>query len=86
MYPYHYPPPGIGPEDVERIAKVAIRLKERDARKKMKMKETEEKKAKDASNRMMTSLEWFIIGIILQPVVGPMYNMLVHRVMTMATP
>lgn len=84
MYPHHYPPPyGMSPEDVERIAKVAIRLKERDARKKAKAKEVEERKAKESSGRMFSALEWFIVGVLLHPIVGPLYNLAIHKVTSM---
>ena len=80
-YPYYSPPPDH--ELIERAMKLAIKLKERDANKKMKAKEAEEKKIAASKARMMTSLEWFIIGILMQPVVGPLYHLALHKLQVM---
>lgn len=83
MYGYPYIPPPSDHELIERAMKLAIKLKERDANKKAKAKELEEKKAKEASQRTMSALEWFIIGIIMQPFVGTAYNVLLHKLQAM---
>jgi len=81
-----YPPPYGMPtqDDFERGMKIAMKLRDKEANKKSKAKEAEEKKAKEAGQRMMTSLEWFIIGIIMQPVVGPLYHLCLHKLQSMS--
>lgn len=55
----------------------------KELRKQQLAKEASEKHAKQAGQRMMTSLEWFIIGIIMHPIVGPLYHLAIHRVESM---
>ena len=79
-YPFQYPPPD---PDFEKVAKTVIKLMEREKKQKLKAKDAEEKKAKASSAKMMSALEWFIIGVLMQPVVGPLGSLLVHKLHTM---
>ncbi len=81
-----YPPPYGFPDkdDFERGMKIAMKLRDKEANKKLKVKELEEKKAAASRARTMTSLEWFIIGILMQPVVGPLYHLLLHKLQSMS--
>ncbi len=82
QYPFYGPRPPTE-DDFERGMRIAMKLRDREAKKKARTKENEEKKAKEASSRMMSSLEWFIIGILMQPIVGPMYHLAVHKLTSM---
>jgi hypothetical protein len=81
-----YPPPYGMPtqDDFERGMKIAMKLRDKEANKKAKAKELEEKKIVAAKQRMMTSLEWFIIGVLMQPVVGPLYHLMLHKLASMS--
>lgn len=78
-YPPSFQPPT--PDDFQRGLKLALKLREREEKKEFKKKDMEAKKKADdkkandaASQRTLTSIEWFIIGIILSPFVGPLYT------------
>lgn len=46
----------------------------KELKKKERAKEAEAKQAAAASHRTMLAIEWFILGIVLQPFVGTAYN------------
>jgi hypothetical protein len=100
MYGYPYPPmiypppqntPNIDVKYIEQGIKIAERLasrdqreKERAERMKQKKKDEDQKQAIAARARTLTALEWFIFGIISYPFVGPLYNMGLHYIQTVA--
>lgn len=89
---YGYQPPQYGPgptappspSDLERGMKIAIRMRLKEERKKEKIEEAknkqkadEKKKAEESKGRSLLSVEWFILGILAYPFVGPAYNYLI---------
>ncbi len=89
MYNMYPPPYGYGqptPDDFQRGLKLALKMREREEKKEIrkkemetKKKETEKKAAEEARNRTLTSVEWFIFGIIAYPFIGPLYNYALHN-------
>ncbi len=92
-YPFYpppyggYPPPTITPNpDVEaRAYKIALKLINKEAKKKEKEKEAEgkkkadeKKKIEDSKRRTLFGLEWYILGIISYPFVGPAYRIITN--------
>lgn len=87
-YPPQYPqqmqmPPS--PSDLERGMKIAMKLRAKEDRKEAKKKEdsdknksAEKKKAEEARHKNLSALEWFILGILAYPFVGPLYNYVTH--------
>lgn len=51
----------------------------KEMKKKERAKKNEADQARAASLRTMTALEWFIIGIVMHPVVGPIYNLAIQH-------
>ena len=92
QYPFMgYPPPHINHDDFERGMKIAERLanrrerdKERHEEIKIKRRKEERKESAAARARTLTMLEWYIIGIVSYPLVGPLYNAAVAHVQAMA--
>lgn len=78
--------PNVAPvtqNDLERGMQIALKIsrreaiqKEREERMKFNTKKREQREAADARSRTLLFLEWFILGIILQPFVGVAYNAL----------
>ena len=83
MYGYPYPPPDFEREVFEKGMKIAMKLRDREAKQKERGKEREKKEAEAARLRRLTSLEWFILGIVSYPIVGPMYNVAIHHLQNM---
>lgn len=78
-----YPTPQTPPSNdlLERGVKLAMRLAQREEREKERKKEREKreresfkKEAQQARYRFMTGLELFTLGVILYPVIAPLYN------------
>jgi len=87
--PWWYPPqqPGnhrnngrVSQKEIERAVRRALQLKDHDKNNKRKRREEMMKKAAASRARFFTSLEWFIIGILAYPIVGPLYQWAIHRV------
>jgi hypothetical protein len=93
---YPYPPPwGYGPppqsnrghnnRELNKIAKNAVRealrLKDMDKNNKRKRREERSKKAAQTRQKVFTFLEIFILGVILHPFVGALFNYLQHKVL-----
>lgn len=95
MYPppfWGYPPQQtqITQSDLEKGMMLAQRLASRrdreDERKeklKKRQKEDERRQAESRRARTLTSLEWFIIGVVSYPFVGPLYNLALQHAQTM---
>lgn len=64
----------------QKIASRELRESERLANRMKKAKDDERKEATAARARMLTSLEWFIIGCISYPIVGPLYQLAIRSV------
>lgn len=93
--PYGYPPPmwPPGPQQntidqntFEKGIQIALKIQQREAREKERLenrvkraKDDDRKEAAAARSRALTSIEWFIIGVISYPIVGPLYNLAIHR-------
>ena len=68
MYPFMY-------EDPKRQHKLAYYAAlGKELKKKERAKEAEAKKAEQKTLRLMTSLEWFILGVVANPFVGLIGN------------
>lgn len=92
--PWGYTPPpngGMGMDNstLEKGMRIAMKISQREARekerhenRKKRDKMDEQKQREAARSRTLTSLEWFIIGVVLQPFVGPLYNYLLHNAQT----
>ncbi len=77
MYPYPY-------EDPRRERKLQYYAAlGKELKKKERAKEAEAKKAAQHSLRIMTSLEWFILGIVMHPVVGILWEAGITHLKTM---
>lgn len=91
-YPYWMPPPmnnggNIDHNTIEKGIQIALKIASREAREaerignRMKKQKDDEKKEAAASRaRVLYSIEWFIIGIISYPVVGPLYQLMITRI------
>lgn len=66
--------------DIDRAVRMAIGHREHSKNQKRKRREEEGKKAAAARARFFSSLEWFIIGILMYPIVGPLYHVIVNHV------
>lgn len=90
----HYPPPfpwgyggpqdnGMSRKELDRIAKNAVRdalrLKGMDKQSKRKRKEESSKKAAVKRQRFFNFIEIFILGVLLHPIVGPLYHLVVNK-------
>lgn len=64
---------------IERAVRNALRLRDQPKNDKRKRKEEMSKKAARTRQEFFTSIEIFIIGILAYPIVGPLYNLLVHK-------
>lgn len=84
----YYPPPwGYGPppkkqkgltqKDIDRAVNRALGHRDHDKNSKRKRKEEQAKKAAVSRQRFLISLEWFIVGILLQPIINPLYDHLI---------
>jgi hypothetical protein len=73
-----------GMEMAQRIALREAREKERHEDRKRKHRDEERKQAAAARARTLTALEWYILGIVSFPFVGPLYNMAIQHVTQMA--
>lgn len=51
----------------------------KELKKKERAKKAEADHARAASGRTMTALEWFIIGIVMHPIVGPLYTLAIQH-------
>lgn len=78
-----YGPPS--PTDLERGMIIAMKLRRKDEKKEERKKEAEAKKKEDekkkvaeSKGRSLLSVEWFILGILSYPFVGPAYKYLTH--------
>ena len=92
--PYGWPPPVImgqpdqqkyieyGMRQAEKLMHRERREKERQDNLKKKAMDDARKHAKEARSRLFTALEWFIIGVISYPIVGPLYNVVVKSAQT----
>lgn len=73
--------PSMPRKELDRIAKNAVRealrLKDMDKNIKRKRKEEKKKAAAKVRGQVFTFLEIFILGLILHPVIGPLYNTLI---------
>lgn len=90
QYPYGPWPPVIGPpqdqqkyieygmRQAEKLMQRERREKERQDNFKKKAIDDARKHAREARSRLFSSLEWFIIGVISYPIVGPLYNAAIH--------
>lgn len=92
-YPMMYPQqqPQLEREFIEKGIKIAERLqnrdrtmKERDERMKAKKRDEERQQAVAARARTLTAIEWFILGIVSYPFVGPLYQLALNHVLVMA--
>lgn len=79
-----YPQTPPSPNDIEKGMKIALKLRAKEERKEEKKKadaekkkSDEKKKAEESKGRSLLSLEWFILGILAYPFVGPAYNYLI---------
>lgn len=95
IYPPPYPPYGPPPfnnqpqltaSEFERGIKIAMKLKSKEENKIKRKEEAEKKKKEDDKKKMeaarmrsLTGIEWFIIGLLMYPVVGPAYKILTHN-------
>lgn len=88
MYPtppqMPYGPPS--PTDIERGMMIAMKLKNKADRKEEKKKEAEakkkaddKKKAEDNKGKTLFGIEWYILGILSYPIVGPLYRLLTNN-------
>lgn len=92
-YPPPYGPPPynpmqtpLSPSEFERGIRIAVKLKSKEENKikkkeeaEKKKKEEDKKKAEAARMRSLTGIEWFIIGLLMYPVVGPAYKLITHN-------
>lgn len=83
MYQYPYPPP---PDVYAQALQIAQRLaakkekkeqREKDAKKKAEA--DEKKRAEESKSRTLLGLEWFILGILSYPIVGPLYHIAINH-------
>lgn len=84
-----YPQPNMlpPPDSIEaRAYKIAAKLRDKDHKKEEKKKEAEakkkaddKKKAEDSRRRNLFGLEWYILGILSYPLVGPAYRIITHN-------
>lgn len=93
-YPYgpppFYPPPpypqqGMTPEIEARAIKIAAKIVSKEAKKKEREKDTEakkkaeeKKKIEDSKRRNFSAIEWFVLGLLSYPFVGPLYTLVTH--------
>ena len=91
-----YPPPMVGQQQtpieqayIEKGMRLAEKIRNRDLREmerakslEKKFRDEEYKRVAATRARMLTSLEWFIIGVISYPFVGPMYQLALSHVQT----
>lgn len=97
MYGYPYPPMypqqnnNIPIEYIEKGIKIAEKLasrdqreKERAERMKQRKRDEDQKQAVAARARTLSALEWFILGIISYPFVGPLYQLALTHVQMVA--
>lgn len=88
-YPmWGYPPPN--DDQFQRGMRLAMKIAQREAREKerqenRKKRDRDEERKRSAAGKakFLSSLEWFIIGVISYPFVGPMYNIALHNLQTM---
>lgn len=80
-----YPPQGITPDIEARAIKIAAKLVNKEQKKKDKEKDIEakkkadeKKKIEDGKRRTLFGLEWYILGILSYPFVGPLYYYITH--------
>lgn len=89
--PYWGPPPANGGNldhnTLEKGIRIAQKIAARDhreaerlANRMKKDKEDERKRLQAARSSTFFAIEWFIIGVIAYPIVGPLYQLLIHRV------
>ena len=89
-----YPPPNvtagadpsITQKHFERGMQVAQRLAQREAREKERADKNKKRRidedrrsAKESFNRTFLYIEWFIIGVLAQPLVGPLYQAAINH-------
>jgi hypothetical protein len=75
---------------LEKGMRIALKISQREAREKERLdnkkkrdRDEERKRVEAARQRSFTSLEWFIIGVIMYPIVGPLYNLAIHNLQNM---
>lgn len=87
-YPPAYPPPANTPSagDLEKGFRIAMKLRQKEERKEEKKKENEakkkaedRKKAEESRSKNFFGLEWYILGILSYPIIGPLYKLATHN-------
>jgi len=85
-YPQNNITPPLTASEFERGIKIAMKLKSKEENKIKKKEEAEKKKKEEDKKRMeaarmrsLTGIEWFIIGLLMYPIVGPAYKLLTHN-------
>lgn len=68
----------------EKLASRDQREKERAERMKQRKRDEDQKQAVAARARTLTAIEWFVLGIFLQPFVGPLYQLALTHVQAVA--
>lgn len=90
MYPpwWGFPPPpnngngndrGPSRKEIERAVRMAFQMRDGPKNAKRKRREELMKKAAQTRQKMVNSIEIFILGIIAYPIVGPLYNLLIAK-------
>lgn len=90
MWPQNYPSPQYpavpNPSDIERGFKIAVKLREKEEKKKAKAEEAknkvktdDKKKAEENKGKTLFGIEWYILGILSYPIVGPLYRLATHN-------
>lgn len=72
--------------DLEKGFKLAVRMRMKEERKKEKAEEAknkakadDKKKAEESKGKTLMTLEWYILGIISYPIVGPLFRIATHN-------
>lgn len=90
-YPPWLPPPVMGGDDHQKYFEKGMHIahklymreqreKERQDERKHKKQDDERKRSREARDRFFTKLEWFILGCLSFPIVGPLYHALIKSV------
>ena len=83
MYPYQYPPPDVMAQAMQiaqRLAEKKEKKEKREKANKIKAEEDLKRRAAESKSRTLLGLEWFILGILSYPIVGPAYHILLNHV------
>jgi hypothetical protein len=84
--PPNYPPMNPIPPDIEaRATQIAMKLvskekrkKEKEEERKVKAKADDKKKAEERKRNSFNLIEWYILGALSYPFIGPLYKMVQH--------